>query len=89
MSTRLDIGNVSDLDRIHVVRLQHALCEAFAPVFAAMWIGFDLAQSSEQGRLAAHEQRLADCAEAWIFTQEAAFVRRSAIVLASFQFNSA
>src|SRR5262249_10247340 len=32
---RLGIGNMSDLDRVHVVRLERALGEPFALVFAA------------------------------------------------------
>ena len=34
----LDIGNVGHLDLIHIGRLERALCEAFALVFAAFWV---------------------------------------------------
>jgi hypothetical protein len=64
----LDIGNVGHLDLIHIGSLERALCEAFALVFAAFWIGFDVAQFREQGAvgLAVHEQWLADCGDAWV-----------------------
>src|SRR5215510_16028695 len=55
----LDIGDVGDLSLIHANGLQRTLCEALALVFAAFWLGFDVAQSIEQAVVAPSHRRTA------------------------------